>query len=93
MRIGSFRWWFENRETGVITIAQFPNLPLWIALAAWVVRLVTDGPIASAADVVIRVAVLWWAIDEIVRGVNPWRRVLGVGGVAWVAWVVVGGLA
>ena len=25
----SFRWWFENRETGQITIAQFPNWPLF----------------------------------------------------------------
>ena len=25
----SARWWFENRETGDITIAQFPNWPLW----------------------------------------------------------------
>ncbi len=24
----------------------------------------------------------WWAIDEVVRGVNPWRRILGVGGCA-----------
>jgi hypothetical protein len=20
---------------------------------------------------------VWWAVDEIVRGVNPWRRFLG----------------
>jgi hypothetical protein len=20
---------------------------------------------------------VWWAVDEIVRGVNPWRRILG----------------
>ena len=29
MRKGSWRWWFESRETGEITIAQFPNWPLW----------------------------------------------------------------
>ena len=22
----------------------------------------------------------WWAIDEVLRGVNPWRRVLGLVG-------------
>ena len=84
MRIGSFRWWFENRETGDITIAQFPNLPLWIALAGWIVRRLTDGALATTADAAMRLAVLWWAIDEIVRGVNPWRRVLGLGGVVWI---------
>ena len=29
-----FRWFFENRETGVITIAQAPNLSLWIVIVA-----------------------------------------------------------
>jgi len=25
-------------------------------------------------------ALTWWAVDEVVRGVNPWRRILGLGG-------------
>jgi hypothetical protein len=29
-----FRWFFQNRETGAITIAQAPNLSLWMASAA-----------------------------------------------------------
>jgi hypothetical protein len=28
-------------------------------------------------SVVATVALLWWSIDEIVRGVNPFRRILG----------------
>ena len=83
MRVGSARWWFENRETGDITVAQFPNLPLWIALAAWVVRRLTEGSVSTVAEAAMRLAVLWWAADEIVRGVNPWRRVLGVAGAVW----------
>jgi len=22
-------------------------------------------------------ALIWWAVDELIRGVNPWRRLLG----------------
>ena len=63
---------------------DFPNLPLWIALAGWIVRRLSDGVSATVAGVVVVAALLWWAGDEIVRGVNPWRRLLGVAGVAWV---------
>jgi hypothetical protein len=90
MRPWSLRWWFENRETGAITIAQFPNPPLWIALAAWVVVRIADGVVGTIAQTVLYLSVLWWAGDEIVRGVNPWRRVLGIGGVIWVVVRVLG---
>jgi hypothetical protein len=82
---GSWRWWFEHRETGEITIAQFPNWPLWTIGACWLARLVTaDG--STAHDLLgwaIRVLWLVWGADELVRGVNPWRRVLGLGVIAW----------
>src|SRR3984885_13906752 len=29
-------WFFRNRETGEVTIAQAPNLVLWVAIAAGV---------------------------------------------------------
>ena len=29
-----FRWLFQNRETGAITIAQVPNLSLWTVIVA-----------------------------------------------------------
>lgn len=90
MRPWSVRWWFENRHTGAITIAQFPNLPLWIALAAWVVERIANGVVATTAQAVVDLSVLWWAGDEIVRGVNPWRRALGIGGVIWVVVRVLG---
>ena len=63
----AFRWFFENRRTGRITIGQWPNLPLWIFLVATLLRL---GALATIALVV-------WAGDEIIRGVNPFRRLLG----------------
>ena len=37
-----FDWIFRDRTTGVITIAQWPNLPLWLfrglTVAAWLAR-------------------------------------------------------
>ncbi len=78
-------WLFRNRQTGEITIAQFPNVALWIFLTVVVVRwFVGDGWAHTALDVVALAALGWWAVDEVVRGVNPWRRALGVGGCALV---------
>jgi hypothetical protein len=86
-RITSFDWWFRNRRTGAITIAQFPNLPLVLFLVATVAGwFVGAGSTARiVADWIAAGALGWWALDELVRGVNPWRRVLGVGGLALTA--------
>ena len=87
-RTGSwFDWWFRNRQTGQITVAQFPNLPLWILFATVALRWVV--PTATAAGTAIDwagvAALTWWALDEVFRGVNPWRRLLGLGGCAFAA--------
>ena len=79
------RWWFAHRRTGEITVAQVPNWPIWCIGAAWIARLVAgdgstlDGALGGA------IRVLWciWGADELVRGVNPWRRALGLGVLAW----------
>ena len=72
-------WLFRSRETGRIVIAQFPNPSLGIFLATVVVRRVLDptdraGQVVSAVSLT---ALVWWSLDEIIRGVNPWRRILG----------------
>lgn len=75
----SWRWWFEHRETGEITIAQFPNWPLWCIAACWILRaLISDGTVThEVLGWTTRVLWLVWGADEIARGVNPWRRLLG----------------
>lgn len=77
-------WMFRNRRTGRLTIAQFPNVALWIFFATVVWR--RAGPPRGAGRTAIGVigaaALAWWAVDEVVRGVNPWRRLLGLGGCA-----------
>jgi hypothetical protein len=37
------------------------------------------GRWGTALDMTGTVALAFWAIDEIFRGVNPWRRILGAG--------------
>jgi hypothetical protein len=82
-----FDWLFHNRQTGQITIAQFPNVPLWIFLLTVVLRWVVPNGTAArtALDWTALAALAWWALDEVFRGVNPWRRLLGLGGCVFVA--------
>jgi hypothetical protein len=78
---------FRNRRTGRITIVQIPNTALWLFLATVVARRIVAGagPAHTALAWAGAVTLGWWALDEVVRGVNPWRRVLGLGGCAVVA--------
>ena len=79
-------WLFRDRETGRVVIAQFPNLPLWIFLGTVVGRrlVAEDSGAFTVLRVVALVALGWWAGEEVVRGVNPWRRLLGVAGCGFV---------
>lgn len=79
-----WRWWFEDRRTGQITIAQFPNWPLWAIGVAWMVGRVADDGSVVADIATVTATGLWfvWGADELVRGVNPWRRLLGIGVIA-----------
>jgi len=74
-----FDWFFRSRRTGRITIAQFPNVPLGLFLAASVLRrlLQPSGGLDTGLRVVATGGLIWWAADEVIRGVNPWRRLLG----------------
>ena len=87
----AFRWLFQDRETKKIVIAQWPNAPLWVALAAWAVRAIfhPSGPLGTIVLGVGAIALAIWAVDEIARGVCPWRRILGAGVLvgAVVAWL------
>ena len=86
--VRALRWFFENRRTGAITVAQAPNLLLWIAIASGLLRAILEaasrpaGHWDLALTIVFRGSLLLWALDELVRGVNPWRRCLGAGVIA-----------
>ena len=73
------RWFFQNRETGEITIAQMPNLPLWIVVigSALIWALHPPGRMGVNLECLVTGSLFVWALDEVLRGVNPWRRCLG----------------
>jgi hypothetical protein len=83
----AFDWFFRDRRTGKILVVHVPNLPILLWMATLLARqFVTQG---STVDVLLQwagsITLGWWAVDEVVRGVNPWRRVLGLAGCIAVA--------
>ena len=81
---GPFRrvvdWLFVDRRTGGYTVAQWPNVALWAFLAATAALRVFHpaGTVGTVLRVVEDGSLLVWAGDELLRGVNPFRRLLGV---------------
>ncbi|MET1058226.1 MAG: hypothetical protein ABWX84_01425 [Nocardioides sp.] len=76
-RLTSASWWFRSPD-GRLTLWQLPNP----ALCVWLVTLVLgrvdlSAAHATAVDGVRHGALLVWALDEVVRGSSPFRRVLG----------------
>ena len=67
-------------------VAQFPNVPLLVAVAAALVSpFLDDG--TTAADVarsVFYVALTVWAYEEAADGVNRFRKALGIAGLLFV---------
>ena len=59
-------------------MVQFPNLPLVLAFAAgWTAAALTGRP-HSYAEAVSYLAMTVWAYEELVHGVNWFRRLLGL---------------
>jgi hypothetical protein len=59
-------------------IVQFPNLPLIVALLAGEIGRFLDGGEHSYAASVSYLALAIWAYEELVHGVNWFRRLLGL---------------
>jgi hypothetical protein len=85
-----FRWFFKNRETDAITIAQAPNLSLWIVIVAGALIWAWHPPdrVGVILEITFKGALFAWAFEEIVRGVNPWRRCLGVAVLCYGLWTL-----
>jgi hypothetical protein len=87
-RQGPVDWLLRSRVTGRITVAQFPNAALWVWLAATLLQRFWD-PRVAGHDVLRWVstgALVVWAGDEVARGVNPLRRMLGTGVLVLTVW-------
>jgi hypothetical protein len=76
----AIRWLFVSRSTGRITVAQWPNVPLWLFFVFSAVSRILhpSGGAATLLRVAVVAALVVWALDEVVRGVNPFRRLLGL---------------
>ena len=75
----ALHWTFDSRKTGRVTIGQFPNIWLWTFLGAVLVQTLvrpagTGGRVVSGVKYA---SLTIWGLDEMARGVNPWRRFLG----------------
>ncbi len=64
---------------GEVVLGQFPNpaLAVWLVTALLRWTGVLDGQSAETARDIGTGALLVWALDEIVRGATPFRRLLG----------------
>jgi hypothetical protein len=57
---------------------------LWIFLVTVALRwVISTGAARTTIDAIAVGSLGWWAVDEVLRGVNPWRRLLGLGGCAF----------
>jgi hypothetical protein len=85
-----FRWFFQKRETGAITIVQAPNRSLWIVIVAGTLIWVGHPPerLGVVLEVIFKTALFFWAGDEVLRGINPWRRCLGIIALCYGLWTL-----
>jgi hypothetical protein len=74
----SLAWWVRDRN-GRLTIAMWPNPALWVWLVAKALGWLDLGDAVSDATLrdIGRGALIVWALDELVRGASPVRRLLG----------------
>lgn len=73
-------WFFVDRSSGRIVIGQKPNVLMLVFIAATAARLASPGGSASRGAAVRATqagALLLWSLDEMLRGVNPFRRLGG----------------
>ena len=74
-------------------IAQFPNPPLLLALAASGAARLTGGSAHEVCRSVFYMALTVWAYEEARRGDNWFRRVVGAGALLYIAASVAGELS
>jgi hypothetical protein len=63
-----------------MTVAQWPNVSLSVFIVLFVAlhAFHPKGGTENVLRVLGEMALLVWAVDELVRGVNPFRRILGL---------------
>lgn len=79
-----FDWMFRSRRTGRVTVIQVPNALLIVWFLASVGHRFFDGAMAGGLALVATLALTAWAVLEVVTGVNPFRRLVGLVVLVWV---------
>lgn len=71
-------WMFRSRETGKITVGQPSNATMKVLQRTTLVGVMLPKSRArTGAGVVAITALAAWGADELLRGVNPFRRLQG----------------
>jgi hypothetical protein len=88
-RNNTIDWMFRNRETGKLTLGQPANIEGKIfASTAIVGTLLPPSKLRTGVGIVSVLALAVWGVDELARGVNPYRRISGgvaLAGLVWLA--------
>lgn len=69
--------YFKDKN-GKIVIAQWPNLPLWIALVCFLLGFSSQPVIKNLSSWGLLISLLYWSYLEIFYGVNLFRKTLGI---------------
>lgn len=76
-------WWIRDQDTGRRILFQLPNPALYVFVATHVLRWFTGDRLDRHLSFVGMGALIAWALDELLRGSAPIRRVLGAVVLAW----------
>jgi hypothetical protein len=81
-------WLFRNRQTGRLTVLQWPNIPLAVYMLATVIHvgLRSGTAVSTVVAAVASAALAVWSVLEVGLGVNPFRR--GIGSVVLILVIV-----
>lgn len=69
---------FFRDKNGKVVIFQFPNWPLWLVIALYVIQLIGNPSINFYCLWLSRILLVYWSYLEIRFGVDSFRRVLGI---------------
>lgn len=76
-------WWIRDKDTGRIVVAQAPNAAILVFFASYALRWFTGDRLDSQLGNVGMGALIVWGLDELIRGANPFRRLLGAIVLGW----------
>ncbi|MEN8252940.1 MAG: hypothetical protein ABFQ62_01010 [Patescibacteria group bacterium] len=65
-------------KTGKIVIAQFPNRPMFLALAFYLLRFLDLNILTLISKWGVSIIMLYWSYLEVFHGVNTFRKILGI---------------